>query len=520
MSSGAAWDVAKSPWRRRAIFALLVVAALTLGLLWLLGWPGTPRIRLSFATTYLTAPIRADGTINYSKALDEARRQRVAPADNAWIDLLKAMGIEILPDSIREEHLQRLDLALSDLPPGRFPSLHKYAQPQDPVDGTKLNGALLLARTRLWAPPRLPDIAGWLTAIEPTLNAVAAASRKPGWYVPVVVEADDAPLLSLRLPQADPLRQLGDALCARALWRAETGQTDAAVEDLLVGHRLARFLAQGTLAWELQQGLEIERHACEAGRVLATSEKLNARQLKDYLNSLDQLAAFPSPSSMLDQGDRFVCLDLISVLAKHGQPRFESLAALSSRTPMIPGALVDWNVALNESNRWYDRMVAAFGQGSPQARRTAVAAVGGNLEALEERAYHGGRSLSGWAEPRRKLGERVAEQCVYLTTPALASIAWDIDRTTAERELTRLAVALALYRAHQGHVPAALGALVPAYLPGVPLDPFSGAPFVYLPAGNGKGYLLYSVGSNEHDDRGRGQAGQPPGDDLKVEATW
>ncbi len=520
MSSGADKVVAHWPWHRRILVALLTLAALTFGLLWLLGWPGTPKIRLSAATTYLTAPVRADGTINYAKAIDDVCRQRVAPADNAWIDLLKAMGIEILPDSIRHEHLQRLGLAPADLPPGRFPSLHKYAQPQDAVEGTKLNGALLLARTQLWSPPRLPDIAGWLTAIEPTLDSVVAASRKSGWYVPVVVVADDAPLLSLQLPQADPLRQLGDAFCARAVLRTETGRSDLAIADLLAAHRLARLLAQGTHAWELQQGLEIERHACEAGRVLATSEKLNARQLKDYLNSLDQLAAFPSPTSMVDQGDRFVYLDLISVLAKHGRPRFESLAALSSRAPKVPGALVDWNVALTEGNRWYDRMVAAFGQRSPQARRTAVTAVGADLEALEERAYHGGRSLSGWAEPRRELGERVAEQCVYLTTPALAQIAWDIDRTTVERELTRLALALALHRADQGAVPAALAALVPAYLPAIPQDPFSGASFVYLPAGNGKGYLLYSVGSNERDDGARGQADQPPGDDLKVEANW
>jgi hypothetical protein len=359
-----------------------------------------------------------------------------------------------------------------------------------------------------------------LTAIEPTLDSVAAASRKAGWYVPVVVVADDAPLLSLQLPQADPLRQLGDAFCARALWRAETGQSDSAVEDLLAAHRLARLLAGGTLAWELQQGLEIERHACEAARVLATSDKVSARQLRAYLNSLDRLATFPSPTSLLDQGDRFVCLDLISVLAKHGQPRFESMAAVSSRTPNVPGAMVDWNVALTKSNGWYDRMVGAFGQGSPQARRSAAAAVGGELEALEERAYHGGRSLSGWAEPRRELGERVAEQSVYLTTPALASIAWDIDRTTAERELTRLALALALHRTDQGHVPATLGALVPAHLPAIPQDPFSGAPFVYRPASDGKSYSLHTVGSNERDDGGRGQADQPPGDDLKVEATW
>jgi hypothetical protein len=43
---------------------------------------------------------------------------------------------------------------------------------------------------------------------------------------------------------------------------------------------------------------------------------------------------------------------------------------------------------------------------------------------------------------------------------------------------------------------------VPAFLPSLPIDPFTGDPFFYRPDADGQGYLLYSVGPNLVDDEG------------------
>jgi hypothetical protein len=42
---------------------------------------------------------------------------------------------------------------------------------------------------------------------------------------------------------------------------------------------------------------------------------------------------------------------------------------------------------------------------------------------------------------------------------------------------------------------------VPAFLPAVPVDPFSGEPLVYKPSA--ADYLLYSVDANRKDDGGQ-----------------
>ena len=74
------------------------------------------------------------------------------------------------------------------------------------------------------------------------------------------------------------------------------------------------------------------------------------------------------------------------------------------------------------------------------------------------------------------------------------------ERGEARLELTRLAAALAVYRADHGEYPADLSALVPAVLPQLPTDLYTGKPFVYHRTKDG--YLLYSLGDNGTDDGG------------------
>jgi hypothetical protein len=67
----------------------------------------------------------------------------------------------------------------------------------------------------------------------------------------------------------------------------------------------------------------------------------------------------------------------------------------------------------------------------------------------------------------------------------------------------RLVITELAVRGHQtknGKPPRALAELVPAWLPAVPVDPFSRGPLVYRSTTNS--FLLYSVGPDAHDDQG------------------
>lgn len=72
----------------------------------------------------------------------------------------------------------------------------------------------------------------------------------------------------------------------------------------------------------------------------------------------------------------------------------------------------------------------------------------------------------------------------------------------AVRRLAIATLAIEHYRRDSGgRPPDDLAALVPRWLPDIPIDPFSGKPLVYRPARDG--YLLYSVDSNRNDDDGK-----------------
>jgi hypothetical protein len=67
---------------------------------------------------------------------------------------------------------------------------------------------------------------------------------------------------------------------------------------------------------------------------------------------------------------------------------------------------------------------------------------------------------------------------------------------------TKAGLACKIYKIQTGHYPESLAALVPDLLDKEPIDPFTGKPLIYrLQDG---GIIIYSVGSNEKDDGGRG----------------
>ena len=71
----------------------------------------------------------------------------------------------------------------------------------------------------------------------------------------------------------------------------------------------------------------------------------------------------------------------------------------------------------------------------------------------------------------------------------------------AMRRTSIAAVAIERFRrAHGGEAPATLSALVPEYLAGVPVDPFSGQSLLYRRTA--ASYVVYSIGQNRGDDGG------------------
>jgi len=101
---------------------------------------------------------------------------------------------------------------------------------------------------------------------------------------------------------------------------------------------------------------------------------------------------------------------------------------------------------------------------------------------------------------RTPLGE-----IVFGPIPNIAAMSSSVNQAASRLAARRLAVttlAIERYRrVHNGALPPDLAALVPALMPAVPIDPFSGQPLIFQPSA--ADYLLYSVDANRRDDGGQ-----------------
>jgi hypothetical protein len=89
----------------------------------------------------------------------------------------------------------------------------------------------------------------------------------------------------------------------------------------------------------------------------------------------------------------------------------------------------------------------------------------------------------------------------------------------ARIRLATTALASERFRLAKGRLPENLNELVPQFLPAVPVDPFDGQSLRYHRLA--KGYVIYSVGSDGHDDGGREKpADWQPGDKTTYDITF
>ena len=110
------------------------------------------------------------------------------------------------------------------------------------------------------------------------------------------------------------------------------------------------------------------------------------------------------------------------------------------------------------------------------------------------------RSQLSWPT-RRTLPLQKSPPNALVTAWEATSVQCHQNGSDALSRMLLIELALRTYRLDRGAYPATLGQLVPAYLPSVPIDPFSnGQPFRYQLVR--RRYLLYSVGPDTVDNGG------------------
>jgi hypothetical protein len=486
-----------------------------------------PKLPVGKETTYVTGPLDKEGYIDYEAALNDLLAKGVTPEKNANVLLWKALGPT--PEGgagMPAEFFKRLGIEEPPKGGAYLIGLRVYLKDHlklDPGEFDAIYDQQSRAGERPWTAKDYPHIAGWLKANEKPLAVALEATRRPDYFNPLVsrrTEKDPGSLIGVLLPGVHKCRELAIGLIARAMLRVGEGKFDEAWQDLLACHRLGRLVGRGATLIEGLVGIAIDQIATNADLAFLERAKLTRKQIQGYLKDLQGLPPMPPMADKVDLGERFMYLDSVQLIRRGGVGMLEALGGRTKQsTPVELKALegIDWEPALRNGNRWYDRLAAALRLKDRAGREKALDKIEQDLRELRAQAKRQANDatlIQGKESPDKIVGKAIGDVLIRLLMPACRNVQNAHDRTEQVQRNLQVAFALAIYHSDNERHPAKLDELAPNYLAAVPDDIFSAKPLVFRP--RGKGYLLYSVGVNGKDEGGRTFDDDPAGDDLCV----
>jgi hypothetical protein len=323
------------------------------------------------------------------------------------------------------------------------------------------------------------------------------------------------------LPGVQFCRAFASALAARALLHVWEGRVEDAWQDLLACHRLGRLVARGGILIDALVGLSIDGVACTADAAFLDGTGLTAEQCRRCMRELQQLPPLPSIAEKLEVGDRYMNLDAITMVERHGLDYLidrsfapPSKPVSSSERAALDG--LDWDLILRHFNTWYARTVAVLRIEDRAKREAMLKALDREVRQARVNAVDGGGLgvLQKVFITRKKRSQLIGDILLSLLFPFPDRSQHAAERCEQSHRNLRIAFALAAYRHDNKGYPKMLTDLVPKYLKQVPADLFTGGGVIYRPSDGG--YLLYSVGVNGKDEQGRSSREKPSADDLSI----
>lgn len=489
-------------------------------------------VRIARETTFITEPLTPEGLPDYASYLLAQGREGVTPENNAavlfwraiWpgdlspqdqLPLCAALGIQEIPDtsaSLTAPYDERGNVARwfaqqhrstaggeNNANSEQMPTSQEQQSLQNTV-GENIYGQVM---SRPWRSEQIPPMATWVERNKVPLDLLnEAASRDRYWSPsPSLVNGHYAGVISMLLTDIQGLRGAARGLSCRAMWHVGEGHPEQAWRDLHSIHRFARFLKKEvTLVGQLV-AIALDGIACKHTVTLLHHANPDPELARQVLVELTAMGPASDIGWSLDQGERIMFLDAVIGIATNR----DTLSGLTGTTAggganwvnAIRVLHFNWNYMLEAGNRWYDQLVAAVREPTREERQAALKQFDNDVTATA--ASLGPARLLGGLVSSQARTELLADVFASLMLPALQAAHRAEERGEVLWQMTRVAAALAVYRAEQGEYPDTLDALVPDILAVMPLDVYSGQPFLYERKPDG-GYLLYSVFENGKDD--------------------
>ena len=486
-------------------------------------------IIISRETTFITGPLRRDGTVDYAAALNQRSSHGVTPENNAVVLLVQALGLEDGDKQFREQFFKRLGIAPVPekgqyLEPftayfeRKSPSAEAPKDGQEPDVREKADKELERIMDRPWSKKDSPIGSAWLDEHKKQIDLIVTATKRPRFYAPLVARPDEpGTLIGLLLPVTQQSRGAARAPRPRDVPR-RGGQARGGMAGPLGLPSLGTAAGPGAAAARRLGGCHCHRGNCPPrGRGAGPRGQAHRGTGPAFRGRVSQAPAHGQDGRQHQLGERFMYLDYVSAAGQRGLAEIRKLDGgsfdengASERFLNWAGRVfIDWNQPMLAGNQSFDQLVAALSKPTRKERDAAVAEFDRDSKKLSAdfkdlRVLL--RNIAQAGTLRGGLGRQIGKAFLALLRPVTGFENAE-DRTTTWQDMVPVVFALAAYRADHGAYPADLAAPVPEYLPAIPRDPFSDGPLRYKR--DAAGYLLYSVGPNGKDDGGRAWYDQP-----------
>ncbi len=489
-------------WERCVMMALsMILILLAADMIWVRLWRNIP---IGYDTTRLTGPLRLNGTVDYTAVWNRMDSAGVTPENNAAPLLIDAIGPQGLTGSARDRRKIYKMLHMAP-PPAKahfVTSYYQWLHNHTPyyewlrkhivtAAQWKLQSpaAVSLLSYRPWRAGYRPLVAAWIRANAAPLALLQKARAFPRYFIPCVVPICATPVKS------GGLFTLAKVAATRAMMRFGAGNIRGAMADIAAVRHLASLIDQGG---QIVRGIRwIEIGCLRYETELANSKTISRGQLKALL------AEFSSRPMLSQQTEIFVRYMRYSRLA------FLMTAARTGlRTCFYeyfhwadPGVGPFWNMFLDalvpidfpdlmrRVNTIDDQLKAAFDKPTYRQRETALSAINQMMSGKQCLELYNDNIISKIFNPPGVL--------IYLFAPFLPYPAdgrnYVHEMYIMRRNLTILALALAIYKRDHGQYPRRLAALAPKYVKAIPLDGFLDKPLIYHPRDHGHSFLLESI---------------------------
>ncbi|MCC6229790.1 MAG: hypothetical protein IT432_11250 [Phycisphaerales bacterium] len=296
-------------------------------------------------------------------------------------------------------------------------------------------------------------------------------------------------LINLLIPELGDSRKAARYSRARCVLAAEAGDWDAVTRAIADIRGLSRAANRDPLLIGYLVGIAIDAQAADLARELLVKHDVPPAAL-DRLAEVFNEDATRRPVSDSFDAEKIFFLDMCQ----------RSHDASGRFIPSAAGGLAG---------------TGGPGAGSPPIANVLAIAMPSRAQTEEMglRVYERMKELSLRPRGERRgstddyLGIEVPQRyiIVQLMIPAVGKAIGAGDQGLQQQRATRVMVALERYRAARGAYPEDLRSLVPAYLDGVPADPYSDLGFLYKRGETPERratYTLYSVGDDNQDNAG------------------